>query len=61
MIEISKLLRLYEAEDISIDLPDGTSIEWMLTDHGEALASWFESDQNPQWSPFWVMPYVGFT
>ena len=32
-----------------------------LKDHGEALASWFESDQNPQWSPFWVMPYVGFT
>ena len=51
-------IQALEAEDIRIDLPDGTSING-AENHGEALASWFESDQNPQWSPFWVMPYVG--
>ena len=54
----ANFIQALEAEDIRIDLPDGTSING-AENHGEALASWFESDQNPQWSPFWVMPYVG--
>ena len=31
----------------------------ILEAYKSGIFPWFESDQNPQWSPFWVMPYVG--
>ena len=54
-IETNKSL---EAEDIRIDVPDGSRIEGPDA-HGEALSAWFESGVDPKWNVFWVMPYIG--
>ena len=51
-------IKSLEAEDIRIDVPDGSRIEGPDA-HAEALSVWFESEADPKWNVFWVMPYVG--